>query len=52
MHLIEEIFNVAPDGGSGLLELAIAFMFLILTLIPAVIRRRVRRRCSSTEDIA
>jgi hypothetical protein len=53
MHFIEEIFHVAPDGGSGRLELAIVLMFLALTLtFFVVMRRRARRRRNSPEDIA
>jgi hypothetical protein len=41
MHLIERIFHVAPDGGSGVLELELelllAFLLFVLTFV--VIRK-------------
>jgi hypothetical protein len=39
MHFIEEIFNTAPDGGSGLLELAIVVAFLVLPFAALALRR-------------
>jgi len=39
MHLIERIFHVAPDGGSGALELELLLAFLFFVLAFAVIRK-------------
>jgi hypothetical protein len=33
MDFIERIFHVAPDGGTGTLELAIALIVLIVPLV-------------------
>ncbi|MGH9447628.1 MAG: hypothetical protein ACRD3O_18145 [Terriglobia bacterium] len=40
MDFIERIFHVAPDGGSGALELAIMLVFLIVPLAVVVLRKR------------
>ncbi len=43
MDFIERIFHVAPDGGTGLLELA----FLLITLvIPSVVLVILRNACA------
>jgi hypothetical protein len=41
MHLIEDMFHVAPDAGNGTLELAIMLAFLMLLL--AVVALRIKR---------
>lgn len=46
MHLIERIFHVAPDGGSGALELELLLAFLLLMLTLAVIRKTRTKRGS------
>lgn len=44
MHFIERIFHVAPDGGSGVLELELLLALLLLALTFASIRKiRMRR---------
>ncbi|MGH9604880.1 MAG: hypothetical protein ACRD3N_04185 [Terracidiphilus sp.] len=40
MDFIERLFHVAPDGGSGLLELAIMLVFLIVPVTVVVLRKR------------
>ena len=37
MHFIEQLFGFAPDGGSGLLELALLTLFVSLL---AIVSRR------------
>ena len=46
MHLIERIFHVAPDGGSGVLELVLELLlvFLLFALAFAVIRKTRTKR--------
>jgi hypothetical protein len=34
MHFIEKIFGVSPDGGSGLLELALFVAFAVALAVP------------------
>jgi hypothetical protein len=41
MHFVEQIFQIAPDGGTGLVESAIAFVFMIFPL--AVVALRMKR---------
>jgi len=40
VDFIERIFHVAPDGGTGILELAIALLFFIVPLAAAALRRK------------
>jgi hypothetical protein len=40
MHFIEEVFHVAPDGGTGVLELTLALVFLMLPLAVMALRRK------------
>ena len=40
MDFIERIFHVAPDGGTGLLELAMMLVFLIVPLAVAMLRKQ------------
>lgn len=40
MDFIERIFHVAPDGGSGVLELAIVLVVLVVLLAVATLRRQ------------
>lgn len=44
MDFIEQIFHVAPDGGSGVLELGLLAAFLLLALTPAAIRKMRAKR--------
>jgi len=41
MHFIEQIFHIAPDGGTGLVESAIALVFVMFPL--AVLALRMKR---------
>lgn len=45
MDFIERIFHIAPDGGTGAMELAIVLLLVIITLAAARLRKR--RSCSS-----
>ena len=45
MDFIERIFHVAPDGGTGFLELASGLVILIAPLVAAV--RRKKRSCGA-----
>lgn len=40
MDFIEQIFHVAPDGGTGVLELAIALVFLAIPAAVVVLRKK------------
>jgi hypothetical protein len=44
MDFIERIFGLAPDGGSGYLELAILLTVVTVPAIFLVVRRRAQRR--------
>jgi len=47
MDFVERIFGIAPDGGSGALELAICLVFLAVPLVAAALFKRagcVRRK--------
>ncbi len=46
MDFIERIFGIAPDHGSGYLELAIIFAFASSPTIFFAVRRRLQRRSS------
>ncbi len=44
MDFIEKIFGIAPDGGSGSLELALVLVpFVAVSLVTFLARRRSRR---------
>jgi len=44
MDFIEKIFGMAPDGGSGALELALVLVpFLAVSLVAFLAKRRSRR---------
>jgi hypothetical protein len=45
MDFIERVFHVAPDGGTGFLELASGLVILIALLVAAVFRNK--RSCSA-----
>jgi hypothetical protein len=40
MDFLERIFHVAPDGGTGSLELAILFVLLAFPIAVALLRRK------------
>jgi len=40
MQFVELIFHVAPDGGTGVYELAIKFVLLVLPIAVEVVRRK------------
>ena len=40
MDFIEQIFHVAPDGGTGILEWAIVLVFFIVPLAAMALRRK------------
>jgi hypothetical protein len=40
MDFIERIFHIAPDGGTGAMELAIVLLPVIITLAAAMLRKR------------
>jgi hypothetical protein len=40
MDFIERVFHIAPDGGSGSLELAIVLGLMILPIAFALFRKR------------
>ncbi len=40
MDFVERIFHVAPDGGTGSLELAIIFVLLAFPIAVALLRKR------------
>ena len=42
MDFIERIFHISPDGGNGMLELAIVFALLAIPFIALTIRRKGR----------
>jgi len=44
MHFIEQIFHIAPDNGSGLLELSIIMAVLSIPAVLLAVRRRAKRR--------
>jgi hypothetical protein len=44
MDFIERIFHVAPDGGSGILEFALLFVFMIVPLAFAAVRKMRARK--------
>lgn len=44
MDFIEVIFHVAPDGGSGVLELELLSVFALLALAFAAIRKMRAKR--------
>jgi hypothetical protein len=44
MHFIEQIFHIAPDGGTGTLELAIGFLLVMIPVALVTLRiKRLRR---------
>jgi len=43
MHFIEQIFHIAPDGGTGILELVIALVFVMFPLGVLALRTKRRR---------
>lgn len=43
MQFIEEIFHVAPDGGSGILEMSIVMALLSIPTVIFAVRRRAKR---------
>ncbi len=53
MHFIETIFHVAPDNGTGTLELAIVLvvLFLAATLLALRIHQRRRRVSREAPDV-
>jgi hypothetical protein len=40
MDFIERLFHISPDGGTGVLELAIAFVLLVIPLAAFRMRKR------------
>ncbi len=44
MDFVERIFHISPDGGTGVLELAIAFALLVIPF--AVIKMRRKQQVS------
>lgn len=40
MNFIERIFHVAPDGGTGSLEMAIILVLLAFTIAVALLRKK------------
>jgi hypothetical protein len=42
MDFIERIFHIAPDGGTGALELSFLIMFLIAPIAAVMVVRRRR----------
>ena len=40
MDFIERIFHIAPDGGTGAMELAIVLLLVINSLAAAMLRKR------------
>jgi hypothetical protein len=50
MDFIERIFHVAPDGGTGLLELAIVLALIVLLAVVTV-RRQSARSSPSTRAL-
>ena len=44
MDFIERIFGVAPDGGSGALELALFLVPVVIVALAAFLRSRRARR--------
>jgi hypothetical protein len=44
MDFIEKIFGVAPDGGSGSLEVTLFILPVVLAAVVIVFRNRSRRR--------
>ena len=51
MDFIERIFHIAPDGGSGILELDLLLVFLILPLVTVAISKiRVRKSRKSRKS--
>lgn len=49
MDFIESIFHVAPDGGTGSLELAILIVVVVFPLVVLALRRRVRSERNPVE---
>ena len=45
MHFIEQICHIAPDGGTGILESAIALVFVMFPL--AIVAMRMKRARNS-----
>ncbi len=50
MDFIEQIFGIAPDGGSGTLELALFAMPLIGVVVLAWVRQTLRQRRICGDD--
>jgi hypothetical protein len=44
MDFIERLFHIAPDGGTGLLELAITLALLLIPVTVVMVRRKARRQ--------
>jgi hypothetical protein len=40
MDFIERIFHISPDGGTGVLELAIAFALLVIPFFIVKVRKQ------------
>ncbi len=43
MDFIERLFHIAPDGGTGLLELAITLALLLIPITVLAVRRKAKR---------
>jgi hypothetical protein len=44
MDFIERIFHIAPDGGTGTLELSLLIVFLVAPIAVTMVVRRRRAR--------
>jgi archaellum biogenesis protein FlaJ (TadC family) len=42
MDFIERIFHIAPDGGTGMLELSFVIVFVIAPIVATMVLRRRR----------
>ncbi len=50
MHFIEQMFHIAPDGGTGILELAIAVVFVMFPLGVWALRTKRRHDASRVRE--
>jgi hypothetical protein len=49
MDFIERIFHIAPDGGTGTLELSFLMVVLIVPITAMIVARRRRARSSQEQ---
>ena len=49
MNFIERIFHIAPDGGTGTLELSFLMVVLIVPIAALMVARRRRARSSQAK---